>query len=31
MECVEINPGERIVDIGCGCGTNGVFAGQRRP
>jgi 23S rRNA (guanine1835-N2)-methyltransferase len=25
-EVMEVRPGDRIVDIGCGCGTNGVFA-----
>jgi 16S rRNA (guanine1207-N2)-methyltransferase len=27
METTEVKPGESIVDLGCGCGTNGVFAG----
>jgi 16S rRNA (guanine1207-N2)-methyltransferase len=27
-EVMEINPGARILDVGCGCGTNGVFAAQ---
>ncbi len=29
MEAVMIEPGERVLDLGCGCGTNGVFAFQR--
>ena len=29
MESVELHPGERVLDLGCGCGTNGVFAAQR--
>jgi 16S rRNA (guanine1207-N2)-methyltransferase len=24
-----VQPGERVLDLGCGCGTNGVFAAQR--
>jgi 16S rRNA G1207 methylase RsmC len=27
VETVDIHPGERILDLGCGCGTNGVIAG----
>jgi len=26
MEAVELHPGERVLDLGCGSGTNGVFA-----
>ena len=26
---MRIDPGDRIVDIGCGCGTNGIFAALR--
>jgi 16S rRNA (guanine1207-N2)-methyltransferase len=26
---MEIHPGDRVVDVGCGCGTNGVFAWQQ--
>jgi 16S rRNA (guanine1207-N2)-methyltransferase len=29
VEIARIEPGERVVDLGCGCGTNGVFAAQR--
>jgi 16S rRNA (guanine1207-N2)-methyltransferase len=28
-EVMEIERGDRVVDIGCGCGTNGVFASQQ--
>ena len=28
-ETMAIEPGDRVVDIGCGCGTNGVFAAQQ--
>ena len=24
-----IQPGERVLDLGCGCGTNGIFAAQQ--
>jgi 16S rRNA (guanine1207-N2)-methyltransferase len=27
-EVMEVHPGDRVVDVGCGCGTNGVFAAQ---
>jgi 16S rRNA (guanine1207-N2)-methyltransferase len=29
LETMTIDPGDRILDLGCGCGTNGVFAGRR--
>jgi 16S rRNA (guanine1207-N2)-methyltransferase len=29
MEVVHVEPGARVVDIGCGVGTNGVIAGLR--
>ena len=28
-EVMEIEPGDRVLDLGCGVGTNGVFAAQR--
>lgn len=28
VEAVQTNPGERIADLGCGCGTNGIIAGR---
>jgi 23S rRNA (guanine1835-N2)-methyltransferase len=28
-EVMEVNEGDRVLDIGCGCGTNGVFASQK--
>lgn len=27
-ETMEIHPGDRVLDLGCGCGTNGLFAAQ---
>src|SRR6266404_783704 len=29
VETMQIEVGDRILDVGCGCGTNGIFAGQR--
>src|SRR4029079_13110904 len=28
-EVMEIEPGDRVLDLGCGVGTNGVFASQQ--
>jgi 16S rRNA (guanine1207-N2)-methyltransferase len=28
-EVMEVEPGDRVLDVGCGVGTNGVFAAQR--
>jgi 16S rRNA (guanine1207-N2)-methyltransferase len=28
-ETMTVRPGDRVLDLGCGCGTNGVFAAQR--
>lgn len=29
IETASIEPGDRVADLGCGCGTNGAFAAQR--
>jgi 16S rRNA (guanine1207-N2)-methyltransferase len=29
VECMVVEPGEHILDLGCGCGACGVFAGLR--
>jgi 16S rRNA (guanine1207-N2)-methyltransferase len=28
VETMRVAPGDRVVDIGCGCGTNGIWAGR---
>jgi 16S rRNA (guanine1207-N2)-methyltransferase len=28
VESMEVHPGDRVLDLGCGCGANGVFAGK---
>jgi 16S rRNA (guanine1207-N2)-methyltransferase len=28
-ETMQVSPGDRVLDLGCGCGTNGVFAAQQ--
>ncbi len=29
VETMTVEPGDRVLDMGCGCGTNGIFAGLR--
>jgi 16S rRNA (guanine1207-N2)-methyltransferase len=29
VETMEVETGARVLDLGCGCGTNGIFAGLR--
>src|SRR5207249_4521547 len=29
LEIAEVRPGDRVLDLGCGCGSNGVLAGVR--
>ncbi len=29
VESMTVLPGDRVLDLGCGCGTNGVFASQQ--
>jgi SAM-dependent methyltransferase len=29
VETMTVHPGDRVLDLGCGCGTNGIFAAQQ--
>ena len=29
VDCMLVEPGEQILDLGCGCGASGIFAGLR--
>jgi len=28
LSCIELNPGQRVLDLGCGCGLVGIYAAQ---
>jgi 23S rRNA (guanine1835-N2)-methyltransferase len=29
VECAVVSPGDRVLDLGCGCGTNGIMAADQ--